>query len=82
MGFYYNPRNMLKIIQSPFPSSSSIKSISNLIDQMLNPLDRYERGPWKDHLKLEKRLYDLLPVVRQLYRARDIENEYNILNMK
>ena len=82
MGFYYNPRDMLKIIQSPFPSSSSIKSISNLIDQMLNPLDRYERGPWKDHLKLEKRLYDLLPVVRQLYRARDIENEYNILNMK
>lgn len=82
MGFYYNPRDMLKIIQSPFPSSSSIKSISNLFDQILNPLDRYERGPWEDHLKLEKRLYDLLPVVRQLYRARDIENEYNILNMK
>ena len=82
MGFYYNPRDMFKIIQSPFPSSSSIKSITNLLDQIINPLDRYERGPWKDHLKLEKRIYDMLPVVRQLYRARDIENEYNILNMK
>ena len=82
MGFYLNPRDMMKIVQSPFPSTSSVKSIANLFDSVLHPLDKYERGPWKDHYKIEKRLYDLLPIVRQLYRARDIENEYNILNMK
>ena len=82
MGFYWNPNDMFKIVQSPFPSTSSIKSISNLFETVINPFDRYERGPWEGHLKLEKKLYDLTPVVRQLYRARDIENEYNILNMK
>lgn len=82
MGFYWNIRDMFKIVQSPFPSTSSIKSIYGLLDAVINPLDRYERGPWEGHLKLEKKVYDLMPVVRQLYRARDIENEYNILNMK
>ena len=82
MGFYLNPRDMMKIIQSPFPSTSAIKSVSNLFDSVLHPLDKYERGPWKDHYKIEKRIYDMTPIVRQLYRARDIENEYNILNMK
>ena len=64
MGFYTNPRDAFKIIQSPFPSTSAIKSFTSLIETVMNPLDRYERGPWKDHLKLEKRMYDLLPVVR------------------
>lgn len=82
MGFYTRPRDMMKIIQSPFPSTSAIKSVSNLFDSVLHPLDKYERGPWKDHYKIEKRIYDMTPIVRQLYRARDIENEYNILNMK
>ena len=82
MGFYVNPRDMMKIIQSPFPSTSAVKSVANLFDSVLHPLDKYERGPWKDHYKIEKRVYDMMPVVRQLYRARDIENEYNILNMK
>lgn len=82
MGFYTRPRDMMKIIQSPFPSTSAIKSLSNLLDSVLHPLDKYERGPWKDHYKIEKRIYDMTPIVRQLYRARDIENEYNILNMK
>lgn len=82
MGFYWNPRDAFKIIQSPFPSTSAIKSLSGLFDSILNPLDRYERGPWKDRLKIEKRVYDLMPAVRQIYRARDIEEEFNILNMK
>lgn len=82
MGFYYDFTATMKIVQSPFPSTSAVKSISNLFDSIWNPLDKYERGPWKDHYKIEKRMYDLMPVVRQLYRARDIENEYNILNMK
>lgn len=82
MGFYYDFTATMKIVQSPFPSTSAVKSISNLFDSVWNPLDKYERGPWKDHYKIEKRMYDLMPVVRQLYRARDIENEYNILNMK
>lgn len=82
MGFYYNPRDAFKIIQSPFPSTSAVKSVSNLIDQVMDPFERYEQGSWKGRLKLEKRVYDMLPIVRQLYRARDIENEFKILNMK
>lgn len=64
MGFYWNIRDMFKIVQSPFPSTSSIKSIYGLLDAVINPLDRYERGPWEGHLKLEKKVYDLMPVVR------------------
>lgn len=82
MGFYYDFTATMKIVQSPFPSTSSVRSFANLFESIFDPTAKYERGPWKGHYKVEKRVYDLLPVVRQLYRARDIENEYNILNMK
>lgn len=82
MGFYYDFTAAMKIVQSPFPSTSSVRSFANLFESILDPTAKYERGSWKGHYKIEKRIYDLLPIVRQLYRARDIENEYNILNMK
>lgn len=72
----------MKIIQSPFPSTSAIRGVSNLIDAVINPFDVYERGNWEGHYKIEKRIYDMTPIIRQLYRAKDIENEYNILNMQ
>lgn len=82
IGFYTNPMDMMKIIQSPFPSTSAVRGISNLFDAALHPFDVYERGNWEGHYKIEKRVYDMMPIVRQLYRAKDIENEYNILNMQ
>ena len=81
MGFYTNPLDMMKIVQSPIPSTSVFKGVGNLIDATFD-WQPYERGPWKGHYKMEKAVYNMVPIVRQLYRARDIENEFNILNMK
>ena len=82
IGFYFNPNDFIKIVQSPFPSTSIFKNTSTLFDNIMDPTARYERGPWKDHLKIEKTLYNLLPVVRQTYRYRDIETEFNMFQLQ
>lgn len=81
MGFYWSVFDMMKIVQSPIPSTSVFKGFGNMWDAMFD-WEPYERGPWKGHYKMEKAVYNMIPIVRQLYRARDIENEFNILNMK
>lgn len=81
MGFYWNVFDMMKIVQSPIPSTSVFKGFGNMMDAVFD-WEPYERGPWKGHYKMEKAVYNMVPIVRQLYRARDIENEFNILNMK
>ena len=79
--FYINPISTLKIIQSPIPSSSVIKQIGNLFESILDPLAVYEKGDWKGELKIKKRVMDLLPIVRQLYRIANIETEKQMLSI-
>lgn len=47
-----------------------------------DPTEKYVRGEWKDHYKLEKQFFDLLPIARQLYRYQDIANEMTLLQSK
>lgn len=81
MTFYINPASTLKILQSPMPSSSVIKSTSRLLDSLLDPTAKFEKGSWKGDYKIEKRVYDLIPVVRQIYRYRDIDDEKDLLKI-
>ena len=79
--FYINPASTMKIIQSPIPSSSVIRSISNFIEACLNPLAEYEKGDRKGELKLKYRFMDLVPITRQIYRLRNIEDEQQLLSI-
>lgn len=79
--FYINPASTMKIIQSPIPSSSVIRSTSNFIEACLNPLAEYEKGDRKGELKLKYRFMDLVPITRQIYRLRNIEDEQQLLSI-
>lgn len=81
ISFYSNPASFLKIVQSPIPSSSVIKSWSNFLDSMLHPTEKFEKGDWKGEYKIKKRVMDLLPVVRQIYRLRNIDDEKQLLSI-
>lgn len=81
ISFYSNPASFLKIVQSPIPSSSVIKSWSNFLDSMLHPTEKFEKGDWKGEYKIKKRVMDLLPIVRQIYRLRNIDDEKQLLSI-
>lgn len=81
MTFYISPASFMKIVQSPLPSSSVLKSVSNFIEALLTPTARFEKGDWKGELKIKKRAMDLIPLVRQIYRLRNIEDEKQLLSI-
>ena len=81
MTFYISPASFMKIVQSPLPSSSVLKSVSNFIKALLTPTARFEKGDWKGELKIKKRAMDLIPLVRQIYRLRNIEDEKQLLSI-
>lgn len=81
MTFYISPASFMKIVQSPLPSSSVIKDVSDLFESMLDPFARFEKGDWKGELKIKKRAMDLIPLVRQIYRIRNIDDERQLLSI-
>lgn len=80
--FYINPMSTFRIIQSPLPSTSVVTSTAKLIDAFLTPMKKYERGPNKGRYVIEKRTMDLIPLVRQIYRYRDISDEKTMLSIR
>lgn len=81
MTFYISPASFMKIVQSPLPSSSVLKNVSNFIEALFTPTARFEKGDWKGELKIKKRAMDLIPLVRQIYRLRNIEDEKQLLSI-
>lgn len=81
MTFYISPASFMKIVQSPLPPSSVLKSVSNFIEALFTPTARFEKGDWKGELKIKKRAMDLIPLVRQIYRLRNIEDEKQLLSI-
>ena len=81
MTFYISPASFMKIVQSPLPSSSVLKSVSNFIEALFTPTARFEKGDWKGELKIKKKAMDLIPLVRQIYRLRNIEDEKQLLSI-
>jgi hypothetical protein len=86
MSFFYNPYEAMKILRSPAASMSVIENVVKLWGQMIDPVtsgtfafDRYERGPWKGHLKMEKTITNLIPGYKQFYRLRDVDELINWL---
>jgi hypothetical protein len=79
--FYWNIGATMDILVSPAASISSVQNLLSFTSQLfLSPFDRYETGPWKDHLKIEKKAMKLTPVAKQWYRLRDIEQSIGIFD--
>jgi hypothetical protein len=80
--FFANPAETMRILRSPAASMSVIENTIKLIDQLIDPIasgdlvfDRYERGNWKGHLKIEKTLINYVPAMKQIYRLRYVDDQ-------
>ena len=67
------------ILRSPFASMTLLQNVIDTFDQLAHPTERYQRGPWKGHLKYEKIMWNYVPVMRSLYQTRDIKNSMKFL---
>ena len=74
---FFTPKldEAFSILRSPAASVSVLENIIELSGQIFEPLERYERGPWKGRLKIEKDVMDMIPMYRQYYRLRDISEQ-------
>ena len=74
---FYSPKldEAMSLLRSPMASMSQMENVINLISQIFNPTEVYERGPWKGHLKIKKDLIQFIPVYKQFYKLRDIEEQ-------
>lgn len=75
--FFINPGDTINILRSPMASMSVIENVSRILVTLTSgdPFDKFERGPWKDQLKLAKYATNMVPAYRQIYRIRDIEDQ-------
>jgi len=63
------------ILRSPMASMAVLQNLIDLAGQLSHPAELYERGPWKGQLKLKKIMFDFIPIYKQIYKARDIEQQ-------
>jgi hypothetical protein len=82
MLFFSSPGNAMQILRSPMASMSVMQNIGDLSTQLLHPTEIYERGPMKGQLKLKKDIINFIPMYKQFYRARDIEQQISWFNRK
>ncbi len=78
--FFSSPGNAMQILRSPMASMSVLQNIGDLATQLLHPTEVYKRGPMKGELKLKKDIINFIPIYKQFYRARDIEQQISWFN--
>lgn len=77
MFFFANPVETMTILKSPAVATSMIENIIKLIGQILVPTSgwaTYERGSWKGSPKIYKTMVNLVPGIKQYYKAKNIED--------
>ena len=78
--FYWNPASFLRIMQDPFPSMSLASNIVRLFNQLTEPFEVYKYGSKKGESKLGYQINQLFPVIRQIGRFSNIEEEMELFN--
>jgi hypothetical protein len=73
--FFINPGDAMKILRSPMASMSVLENMGKLLNQMFSAGEVYERGPWKGQLKIKRTMVNFVPVYKQYYRARDVDEQ-------
>jgi len=78
---FFTPKidEAMTLLRSPMATMSTFENVAKLSNQIFNPTQEYERGPWKDHLKLEKIFWDFIPVARAFNQTKDIKTQINFL---
>jgi hypothetical protein len=78
LSFFILPSSAMNILRSPAAAMAMAENLLRFFAQILDvidgPFERYDRGNWKDHMKIEKYLTNFVPIYKQLYRLRDIED--------
>ena len=74
---FFSPKldESMSILRSPMASMSILENIIKLTGQMFNPGEVYERGPWKGELKIKRTAINFVPVYKQYYKIRDVEEQ-------
>jgi hypothetical protein len=87
LSFYWNPTSMTQILRSPTASMTLLENSIKLFGQLLYPitsgtfaLQEYQVGNWKGHYKIEKTINQLIPIIKQPARIRDIGNQLSYFN--
>lgn len=82
LAFFINPSASMQILRSPAAAMSMVENTIKLFGQLSDPLmngdlqfERYQRGPWKGRLKINKTLLNYVPAMKQVYRLRDINEQ-------
>ena len=71
--FYYNPMEALTVLNSPSVTLKLINKLLLLVGQFSDPFEEYKTGKRKGDSKLVKKLFDVIPGVKQPFR--DIEEQ-------
>jgi len=74
---FWSPKldETVSLLRSPLASMSQLENLIRLMKNMFSPTEVYERGPWKGHLKIERNLVQFIPVYKQYYKIRDVEEQ-------
>jgi hypothetical protein len=74
---FFTPKidEAMSVLRSPAASISVIENVIKLSTQIFDPFDTYQSGPFKDKLKLEKTVTNMIPLYRQIYRMRDVDTQ-------
>jgi hypothetical protein len=77
---FFTPKidESMTILQSPFASMSLLINTGKFIGQLADPTERNKTGDWKGHLKLEKLMWNYVPVMKSFYSTRDIKSQLGI----
>jgi len=74
---FFSPKldEAITILRSPMASMSVVENIIKMLGQIFHPFDEYERGPWKGEYKIKKTMINFVPLYKQYYKARDVEEQ-------
>lgn len=72
--FFIHPGEAMTILKNPAVSTTIIENSIKLFGQMFHPTETYERGSWEGYPKIAKTAINLMPVVKQAYKIKNIED--------
>ena len=81
MMFYWNPGSMFNIMQSPFAATGAIRNCKRLLSQLIDPMEEYTTGAHAGENKLWRYTYQMIPIMRNIYKYQEADEMLNLLKM-
>ena len=80
--FFILPTSCTKILKDPFPVISYINNIIGVFMQLFNPLEEYETGHHTFDNVLLNKISRVLPIIKQVGRWSNIEQEMEMFTRR